>query len=191
MSKAVVRNAKIEDAGRILEIYAYYVKHTAITFEYEVPTLSEFQNRMKHTMMKYPYLVAEQDGAISGYAYAGAFIGRAACDWSCETTVYLDHTAHKRGLGRLLYEALENRVREQGILNLYAYVAYPEEEDACLSRNSAEFHAHLGFSKAGECNKCGYKFGRWYNLLLMEKIIGDHQAGQPPVIFAKERQKDL
>ncbi len=184
MSKAMVRSAKLEDAERILEIYAYYIKHTAITFEYDVPTLSEFQNRMKNTMRKYPYLVVEKGGIIQGYAYAGAFIGRAACDWSCEVTVYLDHTAHKCGLGRMIYEELASRLREQGILNLYASIAYPEEEDAYLNKNSAEFHAHLGFSKVGECNKCGYKFGRWYNLIWMEKIIGNHQANQPPVSWS-------
>lgn len=186
MSKAMVRSAKLEDAERILEIYAYYITHTAITFEYDVPTLSEFQNRMKNTMRKYPYLVAEKDGIIQGYAYAGVFIGRAACDWSCEVTVYLDHAAHKCGLGRMLYEALASRLKEQGILNLYASIAYPEEEDAYLNKNSAEFHAHLGFSKVGECNQCGYKFGRWYNLIWMEKIIGNHQANQPPVRFPEE-----
>lgn len=189
MSKAMVRSAKPEDAERILEIYAYYIKHTAITFEYDVPTLSEFQNRMKNTMRKYPYLVVEKDGIIQGYAYAGAFIGRAACDWSCEVTVYLDHTAHKCGLGRMLYEALASRLKEQGILNLYASIAYPEEEDAYLNKNSAEFHAHLGFSKVGECNQCGYKFGRWYNLIWMEKIIGNHQANQPPVRFLGRADK--
>ena len=83
----IIRDASLEDAERILEIYGYYVKNTAITFEYDVPTLPEFQERIKNTRKRYPYLVIEQDGIIQGYAYAGAFIGRAACDWSCETTV--------------------------------------------------------------------------------------------------------
>ena len=82
MENAVVRNATVADAKRILEIYSYYVEHTAITFEYLVPTLAEFQNRMRNTMEKYPYLVIERDGMIQGYAYAGAFVGRAAYDWS-------------------------------------------------------------------------------------------------------------
>ena len=115
----LVRDAKLEDAERILDIYAYYVENTAITFEYVVPTLMDFQKRMEMTMKRYPYLVIEKDGAIQGYAYAGAFVGRAAYDWSCELTVYLDHTAQKCGLGRKIYEALENRLSEMGILNLY------------------------------------------------------------------------
>lgn len=174
MDTAIVRDAKLEDAKRILEIYAYYVEHTAISFEYDVPTLSEFQNRMKNTMKQYPYLVIEENGKIQGYTYAGAFVGRAAYGWSCELTIYLDHTAQKCGFGRKLYEALEHKLRKMGILNLYACIGYPKTEDEYLNKNSAEFHAHLGFSKAGEFHKCGYKFGRWYDMIWMEKIIGTH-----------------
>ena len=99
MSDIIIRNAELEDVNRILEIYAYYVKNTAITFEYVVPTVEEFLDRMKHTMKKYPYIVIEKDGKIQGYAYAGAFIGRPAYDWSCEMTVYLNHSAQKCGFG--------------------------------------------------------------------------------------------
>lgn len=179
----IIRDASLEDAERILEIYGYYVKNTAITFEYDIPTLPEFQERIKNTRKRYPYLVIEQDGTIQGYAYAGAFIGRAACDWSCEMTVYLHQTACKCGLGRKLYEALEDRLGKMGILNLYASIACPETEDEYLNRNSADFHAHLGFVKVGEFHKCGYKFGRWYNLIWVEKIIGTHQSQQASVKF--------
>lgn len=183
MNAITIRDAKLEDAKRILEIYGYYVEHTAITFEYEVPTLSAFQERMRNTMKRYPYLVIEREGVIQGYAYAGPFVGRAAYDWCCEMTVYLDHTARKYGLGRKIYEALEDRLREMGILNLYACIAYPETEDCYLTRNSAEFHGHLGFATVGEFHQCGYKFGRWYHMIWMEKIIGRHQAEQSPVRF--------
>lgn len=176
VNAVVVRNARLEDAERILEIYAYYVKNTAISFEYDVPTLSEFQSRMVNTMKRYPYLVVEKDGIIQGYAYAGAFVGRAAYGWSCELTVYLDHRAKKCGLGRKLYEALEEKLSEMGILNLYACIGYPEVEDEYLNRNSQEFHAHLGFSTVGKFHNCGYKFGRWYHMIWMEKIIGEHEA---------------
>lgn len=177
-----VRNAALEDAGRILEIYDYYVKNTAITFEYETPSLEEFKGRMEKTMRAYPYLVVLQDGRIEGYAYAGAFVGRAAYDWSCETTIYLDRHARKCGMGRTIYEALEKALRDMGILNLYACIGYPECEDEYLTANSADFHAHLGYVKVGEFHKCGYKFGRWYNMIWMEKTIGEHQAEQSPII---------
>ena len=74
MEAAVIRDARPEDAGRIREIYAYYVENTAITFEYEVPTLPEMQARIENTLRRYPYLVAEVGGTIQGYAYAGDFI---------------------------------------------------------------------------------------------------------------------
>lgn len=181
MSEIKIRNAHINDAERLLEIYSYYIINTAITFEYDVPTLSEFQNRMRRIMEKYPYIVVEKDGIIQGYSYAGAFVGRAAYDWSCETTIYLDRNARKLGLGRKLYEALETELKKMGILNLYACIAYPETEDKYLNRNSAQFHEHLGFVKVGEFHKCGYKFGRWYDMIWMEKIIGEHKAHQPKI----------
>lgn len=181
MDNVTIRNAEIGDAERILSIYAYYIKNTAISFEYNVPTLLEFRDRMKNTMKKYPYLVVEKDGVIQGYAYAHPFVGRAAYDWSCELTIYLDHTSQKCGLGRKLYDALEKKLREMGILNLYACIGYPDIEDEYLNKNSAEFHAHMGFSIAGKFKMCGYKFGRWYDMIWMEKIIGEHLSGQPSV----------
>jgi phosphinothricin acetyltransferase len=177
----VIRKAEISDAGRLLEIYDYYVRNTAITFEYDTPSIEEFKSRMEHTARHYPYLVIEKDGIIEGYAYSGAFVGRAAYDWSCEMTIYLDCKAQKCGMGRMLYEALEDALKEMGILNLYACIGYPEKEDEYLTTNSADFHAHLGFEKVGEFHKCGYKFGRWYNMIWMEKIIGQHEDMQPPV----------
>ncbi len=170
----MIRKAAIEDAQRLLEIYAYYVKNTAITFEYDVPSLEEFTNRIDGTLKKYPYLVLEEDGIIQGYTYAGAFGSRAAYGHSCETTIYLDHNSKGRGYGRVLYEALEQALKSMGILNMYACIADPIEEDEYLTRNSEQFHQHLGFAKVGTFHKCGYKFGRWYNMIWMEKIIGEH-----------------
>lgn len=181
----VIRPAKAADAERLLEIYAYYVENTAITFEYDVPSLDEFRQRILNTMKKYPYLVIEQDGEIQGYAYAGPFVGRAAYDWSCELSIYICHDARKCGMGRKLYEALEQELKAMGILNLYACIGYPVTEDEYLTKNSAEFHAHLGFQKVGEFHRCGYKFGRWYDMIWMEKIIGEHLDEQPPVRFEK------
>lgn len=185
----IVRDAIMEDAERILEIYDYYVKNTAITFEYNTPSLEEFRERMKSTMQRYPYLVILKDDHIEGYAYAGAFIGRAAYDWSCEMTVYLDHNVQKCGLGRIIYEALEKALHDMGILNLYACIGYPETDDEYLTANSAGFHAHLGFVKIGEFHKCGYKFGRWYNMIWMEKTIGEHRTKPPSVAYYPELKK--
>lgn len=181
-----IRNANLEDAERILEIYGYYVENTAITFEYTTPAIEEFRERMKNTMERYPYLVATENGEIKGYAYAHSFVGRAAYDWSCETTIYIDKDARKQGLGKMLYEALENALLKMGIVNMYACIAYPDKNDKYLTKNSAEFHKHLGFTVAGKFNKCGYKFGRWYNMIWAEKIIGEHKNIPDPVADFKE-----
>ena len=109
-----------------------------------------------------------------GYAYARPFVGRKAYSHSAEVTIYIDHNVKKHGYGRRLYEALEEKLKAQGILNLYACIGYPETEDEYLTRNSAEFHAHLGFETVGRFRKCGYKFGRWYDMIWMEKMIGEH-----------------
>ena len=72
-----------------------------------------------------------------------------------------------------------------GILNMYACIGYPDNEDEYLTKNSAEFHSHIGFVQVGEFHKCGYKFGRWYNMIWMEKIIGEQKKDQAPVIGFK------
>lgn len=171
----MIRNATVEDAARLLEIYAYYVKYTAISFECEVPTIEEFKSRIIRTTAKYPYLVAEENGRILGYAYAGPFVGRDAYRYSCELTIYLDPAAKGHGLGRALYEELELRLKAMGIQNLYACIGDPDEEDEYLTRNSEQFHQHMGFTRVGTFTKCGRKFDRWYNMIWMEKIIGEHE----------------
>ncbi len=176
-----IRTARPEDAARLLGIYAYYVESTAITFEYTVPTVDEFRSRIDHTLERYPYLVIERNGVIQGYAYAGVFKERAAYDWACEMSVYIDHTAEHCGLGGRIYAALEEELRRMGITNLYACIAYPVQEDEYLTRNSAEFHAHLGYVTVGEFHACAYKFGRWYDMIWMEKLIAEHNADQPAV----------
>ena len=176
-----IRTAETADAGRLLEIYDYYVSNTAISFEYETPSLDEFRERMEHTIEKYPYLVLVRDGIIEGYAYAGPFKGRAAYGWSSEISIYLDHNVQKCGLGRMLSEALEEALKKMGILNIYGCIAYPEKDDEYLTTNSADYHAHLGFVKVGEFRQCAYKFGRWYNMIWMEKTIGEHVDEPDPV----------
>ena len=170
-----IREAAVEDAVRLLEIYAYYVEKTAITFEYDVPSLEEFRGRIRHIKERYPYLVIERNGVIEGYAYAGVFKDRAAYDRSCEMTIYLDRGAVGGGLGRKLYEALEEALKAQGMLNLYACIGYPDEPDEYLDYNSAQFHEHLGYRTVGTFHQCGYKFGRWYSMIWMEKMIGEHK----------------
>lgn len=169
-----IRTAEVNDAGRLLDIYAYYVTKTAVSFECAVPSLAEFRSRIEKTLAKYPYLVLEENGVVRGYAYAGVFKDREAYDRSCEMTIYLEHGAEGRGYGRLLYEVLEKDLKDRGILNLYACIGDPVTEDEYLTKNSEQFHRHLGYRKVGEFHKCGYKFDRWYNMIWMEKMIGEH-----------------
>lgn len=175
MKASKIRIATEQDAEALLEIYAPYVENTAITFEYTVPTVQEFTQRIRHVLEKYPYLVAEREGKIAGYAYAGTFKERAAYDWSVETTVYVREDQKKTGVGRELYEMLEKLLALQNIQNLNACIAYLEVEDQYLTHNSVQFHEHLGYRLVGEFYKCGYKSGRWYNMVWMEKHIGGHE----------------
>ena len=178
-----IRMANPADAQALLNIYAPYVINTAITFEYDVPSVEEFASRIAHTLEKYPYLIAEEGGNILGYAYASPFHDRPAYDWAGETSIYVDQNIKHRGIGRKLHDALESTLREQGILNMNACIAYPPEEDEHLDKNSVEFHAHMGYRLVGEFYKCGYKFNRWYNMVWMEKLIGEHLSDQKPPKF--------
>ena len=177
-----IRTASSEDARELLEIYKPYVEKTAITFEYDVPNLQEFKARIEKTLKKYPYLVAEKDGELLGYVYTGPFVGWAAYGWAAEMSVYLREGSQRMGLGRRLYEAIDVISKAQNILNLNACIGSPETEDEYLTRNSIQFHSHMGYKMVGEFYKCGYKFGRWYNMVWMEKIIGEHPAEPMAVI---------
>lgn len=170
-----IRTATIDDAGKLLEIYRPYVTDTAITFEYEVPTLEEFQNRIVNTLLRYPYLVIVKNEEIAGYAYASAFKERRAYDWAVETSIYIRMEERKKGYGKMLYDALEEELRKQHVLNLNACIAYTECEDTYLTNDSMKFHEHLGYRLVGKFSKCGCKFNRWYDMIWMEKLIGEHK----------------
>lgn len=176
MNNIRIRTARPEDAIELLEIYAPYVRETAVTYEYTVPSKEEFASRIRRTMEKYPYLVAEKDGEILGYAYAGAFHPRAAYAWDAEMSIYIKKDRKRSGIGKTLYEALEKLLAEQNILNVYACIACPEEEDEYLTKDSIRFHARMGYRIVGEFRECAYKFGRWYGMVWMEKRIGKRTA---------------
>ena len=166
-----IRSANRNDAERLLEIYAYYVANTAVSFEYEVPSLEEFRRRIEDTLKSYPYLVLEEDGVIQGYSYAGPFKKRAAYSHSCEVSIYLANDKRGRNYGTKLYEKLEEELKNRGITNLYACIGDPIQEDEYLTRASELFHQYMGYKKVGEFHRCGNKFDRWYNIIWMEKII--------------------
>lgn len=169
-----MREALPEDAGRIREIYAPYVETTAVSFEYEVPSVEEMAARIRKVRQSYPWIVAEEDGNIVGYAYAGPFKERAAYRWSVETSVYVDGGSRRKGIGRLLLEALEERLLNQGILNMYACISFSDTEDGYLTHDSVHFHEKMGFKPVARFHQCGFKFGRWYDIVWLEKFLGEH-----------------
>ncbi len=176
-----IRTASIEDAQALLDIYAYYVEKTAITFEYVVPGLEEFQGRINNILEKYPYIVAVNDERIVGYAYANTFKARAAYDWAVEMTIYVEHDYVNQGIGKQLYITMETLLKLQGITNLNACISYPDIEDEYLDKNSVSFHQHMGYTLVGQFHQCGYKFNRWYSMVWMEKMIGEHVSNQPDI----------
>lgn len=170
-----IRFAKSEDAKELLKIYAYYVTDTAISFETEVPSEEEFKLRIEEVLKSYPFIVACKDDEILGYAYLHSFVGRKAYELSAETTIYLNPDKKKMGIGKKLYSVLEDIAKAQNITNLYSCIGYVDKEDEYLNNNSVQFHEHIGFRMVGKFENCGHKFGRWYHMVWMEKIIGEHK----------------
>lgn len=254
MGELKFRVARPEDAEALLAIYAPYVEETAITFEYEVPSVVDFRARIAHTLATYPYIVAVEEqsanadtahvdgvpasstpvaGAyaaggtcrtsehIIGYAYVGRLHERAAYDWTVETSIYVDRSARKHGLGRQLYERLEAILRAMNIISVNACIAYPGTmnvaadvasaadrsqtnlregasdigagigEDPYLNTNSPDFHAHLGYRLVGHFHACAYKFDRWYDMIWMEKWIAPHPAKPEAMIPFPELPEEI
>ena len=176
-----IRLATPADAEALLAIYAPYVQNTAASFEYEAPGPEEFRQRIEHTLKEYPYLVAEEDGYILGYAYAGPFRPRMAYRHSAEVSIYVRPEEQGKGIGRALYEKLEELLAAQNVYNLYADVASPNApDDPYLTRGSELFHEKVGYRTIGRYENCGFKFGRWYTLLCMEKVIAERPADPQP-----------
>lgn len=176
-----IRLATLNDAPALLKIYTPYVEQTAITFEYSVPTLEEFTSRLAGILPKYPYLVAEDNNEILGYAYASAFKARAAYAWSVETSIYVKMGIHKQGIGTALYEALEKQLSRQNVCNLCACIAYPNPP-------SIAFHEHFGYKTVAHFTRSGYKQNAWYDMIWMEKELCPHTI--PPAPFIPFSQLD-
>lgn len=190
-----IRAATSADVPALTTIYDHYVTRTAVSFEYETPSTDEFGARLHQVEShQLPYLVAEEHDTIQGYAYAQPFSERKAYFPSVELTIYLDPSSRRQGTGRALYHALELKLHDKGITNLYACIATPvvtpiadhkqllaqalskPSTDPYLSWDSVRFHHHLGFRLVGVFSQCGFKFGRYYDMVYMEKLIGAHNA---------------
>lgn len=170
----IIKTVNESDADELLKIYAPYVQDTAITFEYNVPGIAEFKSRIMNTLKKYPYLKAVRDGEIIGYAYLGEFKERDAYIHSAETSIYVKQKERRSGAGRAMYEAIEKTAKMQNILNLNACIGVPRIEDEHLTLDSVKFHEKMGYTLVGKFNFSGYKFGTWYDMIWMEKMLGEH-----------------
>lgn len=186
-----IRHAEVSDAQALLNIYAPYVKSTAITFEWVVPSLEDFAGRIKTISEKYPYFVAELNGTPVGYAYANTFRGRKAYSWTAELSVYVDEKYHGQGIGRALVTMVEEHLKEQGVLNLYAVIASCREDDEYLTDASVKFHSRMGYVEPAVFEKCGFKFNRWYDTTTMVKFLGEHTASPKDVIFKEKKIPSL
>lgn len=176
-----IRLAKPSDARSLLDIYAPYVENTAITFEYEVPTIEDFAIRIEKTLEKYPYLVAEEDGVVLGYAYASTYYARAAYDQAVELSVYVSQDARGKGVGSKLYDALEDLLDQMGYVHFLACISLPNEASLAL-------HRKRGYQQVAHFPKIGYKFNRWHDIVWLQKSL-DKEAR--PIKLLKEKEQEV
>ena len=160
----MIRIATEADVPAILAIYAPYVTDTTITFEYDVPTQTEFLERFCRITAEFPWLVWEEGSKILGYAYACHPFERAAYSWCAEPSIYLTPEAQGRGIGRKLYLALEELLKGLGYRMLYALITGENQ-------GSVAFHEKLGYTFAGKLRTAGYKMGRWCDVFWLEKQL--------------------
>lgn len=181
MPEIHIRLASSEDAPALLAVYSPYVTKTAVSFETEVPTEDEFRQRILHTMENYPYLVAEADSRVVGYAYASPFRSRKAYSHMAEMSIYILDEYHGLGIGKAFYQEMEKRLARQNIYTLYACATYTErEQDEHLTDGSIRFHQKIGFTLTARFPNCGCKFGKWYGVVWMEKPLGVRCDNPPP-----------
>lgn len=178
-----LRIATAKDAAQIQEIYRDYVLNSAITFEIEPPSVEEIARRIEATLVKYPWIVAQEDERVVGYCYAGAFKGRAAYDCSVETSVYVKRDIRTHGIGRALYTRLEQELCRMGITNLNACVAYTQQDCPYLTRGSVIFHEKMGYEMVGVFHSCAFKLGQWWDMCWLEKRIGAHDGKAPQITW--------
>ncbi len=169
-----IRFATTADSSALLRIYAQYIA-TPVTFEYVPPTEKEFAERIAGMAAFYPYLAAEGDGGIVGYACAHRHMERAAYQWNAELSVYLDRNFTGRGLGTRLYRILIEMLRLQGVRNVYGGVTSPNPGSEAL-------HESMGFLPIGTCHNAGYKDGRWRDVTWFEKQIAAYDDNPRPVV---------
>ena len=168
----MIRYANIADARAIAAIYAHYVHRTAITFVAEAPTAADFVSRISDP--RYPFLVAERDGRVVGFAYASMFRSKAAYRWDVELSIYLAPGIEGQGIGSALMEEILAAVEKQGYLNVYSCITMPNDR-------SVNLHKKFGFEELGRFPRSGYKHGKWHDVIWLGRPLADltDEAGDP------------
>ena len=180
---ARIRLAHDGDAAAIAAIYRPVVEHTAISFETIAPDQHEIAHRIAETLRSYPWLVCDRDGHIAGYAYASKHRVRAAYQWSVDTSVYVDSSDRRSGIGRALYLSLFAILAEQGYFNAFAGIALP-------NAGSVGLHEAMGFEKLGVYRNVGFKLGAWHDVgwwqlqLVEPSVSAPEELGPPPQLAA-------
>ncbi len=174
MPKLLIRPAAAPDTGAIARIYAHAVRFGTASFELEPPDEAEMARRQRAFVEAgYPYLVAQADGAILGYAYAGPYRARPAYRWSVENSVYVDPEAQRRGIGRALIEELIAEAERRGFRQMIAVIGDSEQVA------SIALHRAAGFHLIGTLEAVGFKHGRWLDTVLMQRALGPGATKDP------------
>lgn len=174
MSGVSIRPAEAGDIPGITRIYADAIEHGTASFETEPPSETEMARRQQALLSRdYPYLVAERAGMVAGYAYAGPYHARAAYRWSVENSIYVAPEFHRRGIGRLLLTRLIAEAEARGFRQLIAVISDPAQGA------SVALHAAAGFALIGTLRSVGFKHGRWLDVALMQRALGNADATPP------------
>src|SRR5215510_13474606 len=171
---ALIRPARPTDIAAITRIYAHAVSHGTASFELEPPEQAEMARRQDALLVGgFPYLVAESDSGVLGYAHAGPYRARPAYRFTVEDSVYIAPEAQRRGLGRLLLEALIVESEACGYRQMIAVIGDSAQHA------SIALHAALGFRLIGTFEAVGFKFGRWLDSVLMQRPLGQGAETKP------------
>ena len=165
----MIRPARTADAPAIAAIYGYYVRETCITFICQEPTAEHYAEQIEEG--KYPFLVAEEQDEVVGFAYAAAFRPHDAYRWDVELTIYLQPGREGHGTGSRLMAALLDDLTRLGYLTAYSCVTVPNERSVAL-------HKRFGFAELGVFPSTGYKHGQWHGVLWLSKTLGE--LANPP-----------
>lgn len=169
-----IRPSDAADVPAITAIYAWNVQHGTGTFELDAPDAAETARRRDDVLGKgLPWLVAEQDGRVLGYAYANQFRPRPAYRFCLEDSIYLDPSAQGRGVGRLLLAELLARCQARGARQMLAVIG------DSANAGSIALHRAAGFTEVGVMRSVGWKFGAWRDIVLMEKPLGAGDSSAP------------